>query len=218
VTEIVQVQPSEAGEVLNAGGGLAALATFDTATTDPTTMAEDDEFEALELARRVAASDVSTTTLTGLEEAFDRLAIAYQRTPPTVLLREVRRYLRYVGQVIDKRATLAQRRRLVVVGGWLSLLAATIDIDLHLPQAGTARLATAASLADEAGHSEPAAWCQETRRGTPWRRRAASSWQSTYHRSPNSLLLGTVRPSFRRQPWRGGHGHGWGSSVRLRMP
>src|SRR2546423_14637877 len=32
---------------------------------------EDDEFEALELARRVAASDVGTTTLTALEEAFD---------------------------------------------------------------------------------------------------------------------------------------------------
>jgi hypothetical protein len=84
------------------------------------------------------------------------------KAPPTVLLREVRRYLRYVGQLIDKRATLDQRRRLVVVGGWLSLLAATLDIDLHLPQAA-ARLITAASLANEAGHSELAAWCQETR-------------------------------------------------------
>src|SRR5256885_2972365 len=138
-------------------------ATFQAAATGRASAIEDDEFEALELARRVAASDVGTTTLTALEEAFDGLAIAYQGTQPAILLSDVRRYLSYVGQLVDKRATLNQRRRLLVVGGWLSLLAATLDIDLHRRQAGNAQLATAASMADDAGHNELAAWCLETK-------------------------------------------------------
>src|SRR5581483_6848888 len=41
----------------------------------------DDEIDALELARRAAASDVSAETLRRLEQAVDDLAVAYPRTP-----------------------------------------------------------------------------------------------------------------------------------------
>jgi hypothetical protein len=122
-----------------------------------------DEFDAYELARRVSASDVGSATLTGLEQAADRLAIAYQGTSPAALLPDVRRHLHYVGQLIDKRATLEQRRRLLVVGGWLSLLASTLQIDLHQRSAADAWLTTAASLAEETGHNEILGWCLETR-------------------------------------------------------
>ena len=101
--------------------------------------------------------------LTGLEQAADRLAIGYQSTAPIVLLPEIRRHLDYVGQLLDKRATLGQRRRLLVVGGWLSLLAATVDIGLNLRPVAAARLDTATSLAEQAGHAEIVAWCLETR-------------------------------------------------------
>ena len=59
-------------------------------------------------------------------------------------------------------STLAEQRRLLVVGGWMSLLAATTLIDLHRDHAAAAHLRTAAQLAQETGHAEIAAWCLET--------------------------------------------------------
>ena len=58
--------------------------------------------------------------------------------------------------------TLAEHRRLLIVAGWLSLLAATTLIDLHRDHAAAAHLRTAAQLARETGHAEIAAWCLET--------------------------------------------------------
>lgn len=123
----------------------------------------DDELDAVELARRVEASDVSPETLTRLEAAVDELATAYAGTPPVELLPRVRRHLAYIGQLVDARMTPTQRRRLLVAGGWLSLLAATMHIDLRQGSAAQARLVTAAQLAGHAEHAEIAAWCLETR-------------------------------------------------------
>ncbi len=150
-------------DVLQAGGVLVALATSDAQASTPTGPQPDDEFDAFELARRATASDVSNTTLDGLDQAVDRIAIAYQGTTPVALLLDVRRHLHYVGQLIDKRATLEQRRRLLVVGGWLSLLAATVHIDLHQRAPAGARLAAASSLAEHTDNHDMAAWCLETR-------------------------------------------------------
>ena len=111
-----------------AGGTLAALApvagrsaTFQASPTD--------ELAALELARRAEVSDVSDGTLERLEATFDDLATAYPRTPSGDLLSDVSDYLGYTTGLLDGRATLAQRRRLLVSGGWLSLLAATLLVD-----------------------------------------------------------------------------------------
>lgn len=122
----------------------------------------DDEIEALDLVRRVEASDVGDATLTGLESAFDDLAVDYQRTPPAELLDRLRVRLGYVSQLIDARKSLTQHRRLLVTGGWLSLLAATCHIDLNQRGAASARLRTAAELAKHTGHHEIAAWVLET--------------------------------------------------------
>lgn len=122
----------------------------------------DDEVAAIELARRVAASDVSGETLEHLEHAFDELAMAYPVTPPAELLVRLRHHLSYVGALLDSRMTLHERKRLIVVGGWLSLLAATVHVDLNQPAAATARLRTAASMAQHTGHDEIRAWCFET--------------------------------------------------------
>lgn len=116
----------------------------------------------VELARRVAAGDVSEETLTRLEAIVDDLAIQYPVADPGVLLRRTRRHLAQVGALLDARKTLDEHRRLLVVGGWLSLIAATSHIDLKQDGAATARLRTAGSLARHAEHDEIRAWCYET--------------------------------------------------------
>jgi hypothetical protein len=63
-----------------------------------------------------------------LAETLDDLATAYPGTPSAVLLDRVRGYLSYVTRLLDAKTTLAGHRRLLVVGGWLSLLAATCRI------------------------------------------------------------------------------------------
>ncbi len=123
----------------------------------------DDETEAWELGRMATASDVGGATLERIEQAVDTLAVAYPGTPPAELLGRVRRHLGYVARLLDARKTLDEHRRLLVAGGWLSLLAATCAIDLHWWDAASARLRTAAQLARETEHAEMAAWCLETR-------------------------------------------------------
>ncbi|MFI0451882.1 helix-turn-helix domain-containing protein [Actinomadura sp. 6N118] len=121
-----------------------------------------EEVEAVDLARRVDASDVGDETLAALEMTVDDLASAYPRSAPGELLARTRQHLAYVAQLMDARMTLAERRRLMVVGGWLSLLAATCDVDLGRPPAAAARLRTAAAMAKHADHPEILAWCLET--------------------------------------------------------
>ncbi|GGL00822.1 hypothetical protein Sme01_40800 [Sphaerisporangium melleum] len=142
--------------------GVPAEELFAGAAEVTTVGGSDDELEALELARRIEASDIGRETIERLELAVDELAIAYPGTPPGELLVRVRRHLRYVFQLLDARKTLDEHRRLLVVGGWLSLLAATCHIDLHQFSAGGARLRTAAHLAKHADYPEIAAWCLET--------------------------------------------------------
>lgn len=150
-------------DILGADGILAALA--DSPPIPAGLLDADDEIAALELARRAEASDVGTGTVERLEVAVDELAIAYPGTPPADLLDRVRVHLGYTGRLLDVRATLAQRRRLLVTGGWLSLLAATCLIDLHRDRAASAHLRTAVQFARETGHTEIEAWALET---TAW--------------------------------------------------
>ncbi|MEV0613732.1 hypothetical protein AB0I81_10455 [Nonomuraea sp. NPDC050404] len=121
-----------------------------------------DEIDAMELARRAAASDVGRQTLERLEIAVDDLAAAYPRMPPAQLLGRVRRHLQYVARLLDGRKTMVEHRRLLVAGGWLSLLGATCHIDLKQYPAAGARLRTAAQLAEHATHAEIRGWCLET--------------------------------------------------------
>jgi transcriptional regulator with XRE-family HTH domain len=128
----------------------------------PTQSADDDEMAAWELSRRAQASDVGTETLTRLERAFDELATAYPVTPPAELLGRLRQHSAYVVRLLDARKTLSEYRRLLVVGGWLSLLGATLHIDLKQEHAATARLQAAMTLARQAEAPEIEAWCFET--------------------------------------------------------
>ncbi|SFP85020.1 hypothetical protein SAMN04489713_11876 [Actinomadura madurae] len=113
-----------------------------------------EEIEALELVRRVAASEVGDGTLVAVEMAVDELASVYARTRPADLLPRIRRHLGYVAALMDVRMTLDERRRLTVVGGWLSFLAATCDIDRGEDLVAGARPRTAVQLAEHADHPE----------------------------------------------------------------
>nr|WP_130513181.1 helix-turn-helix transcriptional regulator [Krasilnikovia cinnamomea] len=144
-------------QVLGAAGRLTAAMAAESEPTDAA------EVEAVELARRVSASDLGSETLDRLEQAADELAMAYAATPPDQLLVRVHRHLGYVASLLDARKTLEQHRRLLVVGGWLALLRATVHVDLRQDPAAHAFLLTAEQFAGQAGHSEIAAWCLETR-------------------------------------------------------
>jgi transcriptional regulator with XRE-family HTH domain len=148
--------------LLGADGTLAAVVTSKPAGTAALS-ASGDEIEAWELSRLAAASDVGAATIDRIEQAVDELAVAYPGTPPAELLGRVRQHLGYVARLLDARKTLDEHKRLLVAGGWLSLLAATCAIDLRWWDAASARLRTAAQLARETGHAEIAAWCLETR-------------------------------------------------------
>ncbi len=74
---------------------------------------------------------------------------------------------------MDAKKTLSQHRRLVVVVGWLNLLASTCHVDLgELPDAAArGHAAWQASL--EAEHREISGWCLETR---AWERLTAGKF------------------------------------------
>ncbi|MFF4988726.1 hypothetical protein ACFY19_16125 [Streptosporangium saharense] len=129
---------------------------------DDTSIQLDEETEALELARRVAASDVGGETLDRLEEIVDNLATAYQGTPPAELLGRIRQHLTYVLHLVEAKKTFVEHRRLLAAGGWLSLLASTCHIDLRQFEAAATWLRTATQLARHAEHPEIEAWCLET--------------------------------------------------------
>jgi hypothetical protein len=150
---------------LDAGGTLATLAPGPAPRRVPAATAGGgaaDEIAALDLARLAELSEVGTGSVERLELAVDELATAYPGTAPVELSSRVHAYLGYTGRLLDGRMTLAEHRRLLVIAGWLSLLAATTLIDLHRDRAAAAYLRTAAQLARETGHAEIAAWCLET--------------------------------------------------------
>lgn len=75
---------------LPSNGGLVTPSTatsndLQVAVWQSASLRDGDEHDALELARRVAASDVSAETLDRLEDMVDELAIRYPRTPPQEL-------------------------------------------------------------------------------------------------------------------------------------
>ncbi len=113
------------------------------------------------LAEHAERSDVTPTVLDTIDAAVDGLARDYARARPEQLLRDVRALARQIGTLLDGRSTLAQRRRLMVAGGWLALLSATLHIDLGQRRSAVAARTVAASLDRETEHGEIGAWAVE---------------------------------------------------------
>lgn len=115
----------------------------------------------LALAARAEVTEVGPAAVEALEEVAELLARAYATTEPHLLLAQVRRRAGEVAALLDRRSTLAQRRRLLVVGGWLALLGATLHIDLGDRAAAVGARTAVASLGRETDHPELAAWVVE---------------------------------------------------------
>jgi transcriptional regulator with XRE-family HTH domain len=190
LAEMLHIGPADVDAML--GDGLPSTG----GSADDRGTSADDEIDALDLARRAAASDVGTTTLDLLDEAVDDLASSYATTPPVVLLDRTRMHLRYLGALLDGRMTLAQHQRLLVAGGWLSLLAATLHIDLEQQGAAIARLRTTDTLAREAGHPEIRAWRLET---DAWRVLTLGEYRHAVTLAQTAQRLAPVRSSARIQ-------------------
>lgn len=154
LADALRVTIGEVDHLLGVTGG--------TVTSSRPMPAGTDEIDALELVRRATASDVTTPTLDLLDGAVDDLASSYATTTPAVLLDRVRAHLGYVGALLDGRATLSRRRRVMVSGAWLSLLAGTLHVDLEQHAPAVARLRAADHLAREAGDDAIRAWVLET--------------------------------------------------------
>ncbi|MDQ4021550.1 MAG: helix-turn-helix domain-containing protein [Actinomycetota bacterium] len=144
---------------LDADGAL--LAAWEVANRVRVASTDERPTELLELAARARASDVTSTTLDLLDTSIDTMARAYTRAPPAGLLRDVRTSARQVSSLLDGRATLTQRRRLLTAAGWLALLAATLHVDLGQRGAATAARGAADSLGRETEHDEIGAWACE---------------------------------------------------------
>lgn len=159
-----QPSPSTAetlDEALNARGQLHALGYVRRQQRTDSTFG--DGVAALELSRRVSASDVGGDTLDLLEVAFDEVATDYCAEDPATLLPRVAEHLDSVQNLLDApRKTLLEHARLVSLGGWFALLAATLHIDLNQHPHASAWLRSSASLARHAGNNEILAWCYET--------------------------------------------------------
>jgi len=171
----------------------------------------DDEVDALELARRVEASDVSAETLARLEGAFDEMAVAYATAQPEELITRLRNHLKYVSRLMDARKTLQQHRQLLLVGGWLSLLAATVHIDMRHSGRARAWLRTANQLATHAAHAEIRAWCLETQ---AWDELTAGRYRSAVDLSKQAQAIAPKGGSARIQAI-AQEGRAW---ARMRRP
>jgi transcriptional regulator with XRE-family HTH domain len=123
--------------------------------------AGDAVLEAMELVRRVEASDVGAGTVEGVERAVERLRRSASGTPPDALIPAVRAQRRYVGRLLEARLTLGRRRRLLAAAGWLSILLAQLHFDRGEREAAEANRDAAQRLAGQAGQGELAAWACE---------------------------------------------------------
>jgi len=119
------------------------------------------DLEAMELVRRVQASDTGQATLEAIGQAVDRLCRSYTSTLPAELLASLHAHRSYVGTLLDGRTTLAQRRQLMAFAGWLSLLTAIVNVDLHRRRAAAANLDAARTIGQELDHPELLAWAIE---------------------------------------------------------
>ena len=123
--------------------------------------AADGAVEAAELAREAEASDLGAGTLENIDLAVDRLRRSYASAPPALLIPRVQARLRGLRRLHTGKLNLAQRRQLLVAGGWLATLLATLEFDAGDQPAAEDSRDAALQLGKAAGHQEIMAWSFE---------------------------------------------------------
>jgi tetratricopeptide (TPR) repeat protein len=123
--------------------------------------AADGALEAIELAREAEVSDIGAGTLENLDLAVDRLRRSYASAPPALLIPRVQGRLRNLRRLYAGRLNLAHRQQLLVAGGWLATLLATLQFDAGDQPAAEDSRDAALQLGKAAGHQEIMAWSFE---------------------------------------------------------
>jgi hypothetical protein len=123
--------------------------------------AADGAVEAAELAREAEASDIGAGALENIDLAVDRLCRSYASAPPALLIPRVQARLRNLRRLHTGRVNLAQRRQLLVAGGWLATLLATLQFDAGDQPAAEDSRDAALQLGKATGHQEIMAWSFE---------------------------------------------------------
>jgi tetratricopeptide (TPR) repeat protein len=90
-----------------------------------------------------------------------RWASTYASAPPALLIPRVQARLRGLRRLHTGRVNLAQRRQLLVAGGWLATLLATLQFDAGDQPAAEDSRDAALQLGKAAGHQEIMAWSFE---------------------------------------------------------
>lgn len=118
--------------------------------------------EALERADRAERTEVSGGTVAELEGLADQLGARYLATSPLAALGTAWGYLRHVDALLERRLTVAYRRRLLAVAGRLTYLAGRALGEVGALAAGEHHARAAYRLARQAGDHDLAARCLES--------------------------------------------------------
>jgi tetratricopeptide (TPR) repeat protein len=122
---------------------------------------EKELFSTPELARLLDGADIGTGTVDALEEATDLLCRSYPKTPSFELQIRVKKRLGHVIDLLGKRITIDQHRKLLVVAGWMTALLGCIHYDMQEHEEAEIARQIASQIAKEANEPNLLAWTYE---------------------------------------------------------
>jgi helix-turn-helix protein len=142
--------------------------------------------EAKALALHADSSDVGDGMVETLQLQVDRYCRDYPTVSPMLLEPRVRRRLRELREILDGRLTLRQRRDVLTVGGFLTLLLACLDFDMGDREAAEEARDAAFQLGRAAEHQEIVAWTFEL---SAWFALVDKRYEDTVTHSQTGLLI-----------------------------
>ena len=122
---------------------------------------EGELFSTMELARLLDGADVGVGTLDSLEEAADLLSRSYPKTPSPVLKARIKKRLEHVINLLGKRITIDQHRKLLVIAGWMTALLGCVHYDMREHEEAETARQIAQHMAKEANEPDLLAWTYE---------------------------------------------------------
>jgi len=122
---------------------------------------EHELFSTMELARLLDGADIGIGTVEGLEEATDLLCRSYPKTPSAVLKTRVKKRLEHIINLLGKRITIDQHRKLLVIAGWMTALLGCVHFDMQEHEEAEVARQIAYQMAKEANEPDLLAWTYE---------------------------------------------------------
>ena len=122
---------------------------------------EHDLFSTMELARLLDGADIGVGTVEALDEASDLLCRSYPKTPSSVLKVRVKKRLEHVINLLGKRITIDQHRKLLIIAGWMTALLGCIHYDMQEHEEAEVARHIAYQMAKEANEPDLLAWTYE---------------------------------------------------------